>query len=80
MATHSPILMRIDLARVWINNIQVYRFWCDAGRDVCFPAMRVNIPQGVIVPGRNSIRIEVQGSEHAFLLFSILRRYGMVPE
>jgi hypothetical protein len=72
----SPILMRIDMAKVWINGEPVYQFWCDGGRDVCFPATRVTIPPGVIVPGRNGIRIEVQGSEHAFLLFSVLRPDG----
>jgi hypothetical protein len=76
----SPILMRIDLAMVWINNELVYRFWCDAGQDVCFPGMRVTIPPGVIIPGRNDIRIEVQGNEHAFLLFSILRPHGWEPQ
>jgi hypothetical protein len=70
----SPILMRIDEAKVWINQTLVYRFWCEAGQDVCFPGLLVNIPAGIVVPGQNSIRIEVQGSDRAFLIFSILRR------
>jgi hypothetical protein len=75
----SPILMRIDKARVWINQQEVYRFWCEPGQEVCFPATWVSIPRGVVMPGRNSIRIEVQGSEHSFLHFSILRHYDVVP-
>jgi hypothetical protein len=72
--------MRIDDAKVWINDELVYRFWCEPGQEVCFPAMRVTIPPGVIVPSWNGVRIEVHGSEHAFLFFSILRPYGWVPQ
>ncbi len=76
----SPFLMRVDEAKVWINQEPVYRFWCEPGREVCFPSRYVNIPAGIIVPERNSIRIEVRGGNRAFLIFSILRRPDLAAQ
>ncbi|MDH3216333.1 MAG: hypothetical protein OEN01_08580 [Candidatus Krumholzibacteria bacterium] len=72
--TGSLLLMRIDLARVWINQEPVFDFECTPD-TLCVPYEHVEIPPELIVVGENSIEITVEGDEHAVLLFTIFRKY-----
>ena len=73
----SPMLMRIDEARVWINDEPVYRFECDMTTmnqpgEPCLPAARVKLPMEILESGVNHIDILVKGSDNAALLFKIV--------
>lgn len=70
----SPLLMRVDVAKVWINEQLVYEFNCDNSLPECLPSARVPIPPRVLNGGTNHIGILVRGNEHTLLLFSIARR------
>ena len=71
--TAAGVIQRIDLAKVWINDELVFDFTCGPNEDVCYPSMRVRIPPRFLREGINGIRIHVEGSEHAVLIFTIVR-------
>jgi hypothetical protein len=75
--TSSPIVMRIDKAEVRINQEHVYKFECESDSvgttNTCLPVERVSIPGELLMEGANRIRIHVEGSERAFLTFTIFR-------
>jgi hypothetical protein len=72
----SPMVMRIKRAEAWINQEHVYKFECDSDSTTtnsCLPFERVSIPNELLREGANRIRIRVEGSERAFLMFTIFR-------
>ncbi len=72
----SPVavMMRVDVARVWLNRELIYEFVCDDSTGaVCLPGARVAIPPHLLRADANYIHILVEGSENALLMFAVLQ-------
>jgi hypothetical protein len=71
------VVMRVDVARVWLNDTLIYEFVCNEPGEQCLPAItRVGIPPYLLMEDLNRIQILVEGSGHALLNFAILRASG----
>jgi hypothetical protein len=77
MLLAPAVVMRIDVARVWLNDELVFEFVCDDSSDVCHPGERkVGIPPLLLMEDPNRIEILVEGSQYAVLEFAIRRASG----
>jgi hypothetical protein len=73
--SNGPMVMRIDKVRTLINDELVYSFDCESDSlgYACLPGDRVRIRPELLRMHANKIQILVEGSERAFLEFTIVR-------